>query len=116
MRQRNGHQRGYYWDVSTETECETEDFEKDIDSLSKGCVKSFKLSDTGYQSALAKHLSPNIECAKVMIINFSVLSRARSLRHLEALEVAYIHSCTATCFMCTETNCCAVAFATFSTC
>ena len=45
-----------------------------------------------YQSSLAKHLSMNIECAKAYCDDcFSVLSRARSCRHLEVLESVYIH-------------------------
>ena len=45
-----------------------------------------------YLSSIAKHLSMNIECAKAYCDDcFSVLSRARSCRHLEVLESVYIH-------------------------
>ena len=45
-----------------------------------------------YHSAIARHLSFNKECAIAYCDDcFSVLSRARSRRHLEVLESVYIH-------------------------
>ena len=49
------------------------------------------VSTKEYQSAIATHLSLNIECAKAYCDGFySVLSPARS-RHVEVLESVYIH-------------------------
>ena len=49
------------------------------------------ISTKEYQSAIARHLSLNIECAKAYCDGcYSVLSPARS-RHLEVLESVYIH-------------------------
>ena len=45
-----------------------------------------------YHSAIVRHLSLNKECAKAYCDDcFSVLSCARSRRHLEVLESVYIH-------------------------
>ena len=64
---------------------------KKCDGLVDGCDNSDSATKT-YQSAIAKHLSMNIECAKAFCDDcFSVLSRARSRRHLEVLESVYVH-------------------------
>ena len=56
-----------------------------------GCDNTDSATKT-YQSAIGKHLSMNIEYAKAYFDDyFSVLSRARSHRHLEVLESVYIH-------------------------
>ena len=45
-----------------------------------------------YHSAIARHLSLDKECVKAYCDDcFSVLSHARSRRHLEVLESVYIH-------------------------
>ena len=50
------------------------------------------VSTKEYQSAIARHLSLNSECAKAYCDGcFSILSCASSRRHLEVLESAYIH-------------------------
>ena len=50
------------------------------------------ISTKEYQSAIARHLSLNSQCAKAYCDDcFGVLSRARSYRHLEVLESVYIH-------------------------
>ena len=50
------------------------------------------VSTKAYQSAVTWHLSLNSECAKAYCDNcFSVLSLARSCRHLEFLESVYVH-------------------------
>ena len=52
---------------------------------------ALRSSSSVYQSAIGKHLSLNVECAKLYSDDcFSVLSRARSRKHLE-LESVYIH-------------------------
>ena len=52
---------------------------------------ALRSSSSEYQSAIGKHLSLNVECAKLYSDDcFSVLSRARSRKHLE-LESVYIH-------------------------
>ena len=63
-----------------------------------GTVNGCDIADTlktvstkEYQSAIARHLSLNSECAKYCDDCFSVLSCTRSLRHLEVLESVYIH-------------------------
>ena len=64
---------------------------KKCDGLVNGCDNSDSAPRT-YQSSIAKHLSTNIEFAKAYCDDcFSVLSRARSCRHLEVLESVYIH-------------------------
>ena len=53
---------------------------------------ALRSSTSEYQSAFAKHLSLNVECAKLYGDDFfSVLSRAKSRKHLEVLGSAYIH-------------------------
>ena len=53
---------------------------------------ALRSSSSEYQSAFAKHLSLNVECAKLYGDDcFSVLSRAKSRKHLEVLGSAYIH-------------------------
>ena len=64
---------------------------KKCDGLVNGCDNTDSETKT-YQSSIAKHLSMNIECAKAYCDDwFSVLSRARSYRHLEVLESVYIY-------------------------
>ena len=64
---------------------------KKCDRLVNGCDNTDSATKTN-QSSIAKHLSMNIECAKAYYDDcFSVLSRARSCRHLEVLESVYIH-------------------------
>ena len=64
---------------------------KKCDGLVNGCDNTDSATKT-YQSAIGKHLSMNIGYAKAYFDDyFSVLSRARSHRHLEVLESAYIH-------------------------
>ena len=64
---------------------------KKCDGLVNGCDNTDSATKT-YQSAIGKHLSMNIEYAKAYFDDcFSVLSRARSHRHLEVLESVYIH-------------------------
>ena len=51
-----------------------------------------KSSSSEYQSANAKGLSLNAECAILYSGDcFSALSRARSRKHLEVLEFVFIH-------------------------
>ena len=64
---------------------------KTCDGLVNGCDNTDSATKT-YQSSIAKHLSMNIECPKAYCDDsFSVLSRARSCRHLEVLESVFIH-------------------------
>ena len=64
---------------------------KRSDRLVNGCDNTNSVTKT-YQCSIAKHLTMIIECAKAYNDDcFSVLSRARSCRHLEVLESVYIH-------------------------
>ena len=57
------------------------------DSCATSALRS---SDREYQSAIAKHLSLNVECTKLYSDDcFSV--RTRSRKHLEVLKSVYIH-------------------------
>ena len=59
--------------------------------VNHGCDNTYSATKT-YQSAIAKHISMNIKCAKAYCDDcFSVLSRARSRRHLDVLESVYSH-------------------------
>ena len=50
------------------------------------------ISTKEYHFAIARHLSLNKGCAKAYCDDcFSVLSRARSCRHLEVLESVYMY-------------------------
>ena len=53
---------------------------------------ALRSSSSEYQSVIANDISLNVECAKLYSDNFfSVLSRARSRKHLEVLESVFIH-------------------------
>ena len=60
------------------------------DGAVNGCDNADSLKTIaakGYHSAIARHLSLDKECAKAYCDDcYSVLSRARSRRHLEVLE------------------------------
>ena len=62
------------------------------DAVSNSYDNTSKSSDREYQSAIGKHLSLNVECAKLYSDDcFSISSRARSRKHLEVLKYVYIH-------------------------
>ena len=53
---------------------------------------ALRSSSSEYQSANAKGLSPNVECATLYSDDcFSALSHARSRKNLEVLESVFIH-------------------------
>ena len=59
------------------------------DEVGSGKVRASR----GYASAIATHLSENVECRNVYSDScFVPLSRGRSRRHLEVLESVYIHT------------------------